>query len=202
MSLSAARVLSFFLPALLLIPVFLLFRFVLFRSWRRTAAYYVFALYLSGLWMFCGLPGILNGVFSPEISAVPFVGMVRDPLGAIFTLAVFLPYGFMLPLFWKRYRDGWKVIPAGFSLALFLALGQLFGPDAVPSVDLLILGTLGTWIGYFIACVLILSNPRIDETAPAEGTIPERFALFIAVCGVMFFIFPLLSSLLTAPLSA
>ena len=58
-------------------------------------------------------------------------------------------------------------------------------------MDTLILGAAGTWVGYFISCVLILSNPRMDETAPADGTFPERFGTFAAVLLVMFFLFPL-----------
>ena len=191
MSAPLSHIFVFFLPILLLIPPFLLLRFILFRSWKRTAMYYFFALYLCALWVFFGLPDCLSGAFSPTFSLIPFAGMIKDPLGALFGFALFLPYGIMLPLSWKRFRDGWKALPAGFFLALFLVLAQLFSPGRTSSVDTLILGAAGTWVGYFISCVLILSNPRMDETAPADGTFPERFGTFAAVLLVMFFLFPL-----------
>ena len=182
------------LPAALLLPVILLLRPLLPGGWRRTAAYYGLALYLAAVWIVCGLPDCRHAVFNPRLNLVPFVRMWNVPAEAVLNILLLVPYGFLLPLLYKRFRDGRRMIPAGFALSLFIELAELF--SGITDVDDLILNTLGAWAGYFIACVLLLGSPRLSKAAPGDGTFADRAAVYLAVFLVMFFAVPLLSPLM------
>lgn len=178
------------LAAAVLLPVFALLHRFLSGGWKRTAAYYAFAVYLSAVWIVCELPDCRNALFAPRLNLVPFAGMAADPAGAVLNVFLFLPFGFALPLFWKRYRDGRRTLFAGFLLSLFIEGMELF--SGITDVDDLILNTIGAWIGYFIACVLLLSCPRWNKNAPGEGTAVDRVLLFGSVFLTMFFLVPVL----------
>ena len=181
------------LPAALLLPVFLLLHPLLPGGWGRTAAYYALALYLAAVWIACGLPDFRSAVFHPRLNLTPFVGMGRAPAEAVLNVLLFVPWGFCLPLLYRRFRDGRRAVLAGLALSLFIELMQLFSGHT--DVDDLILNTCGAWIGYFIACVLLLGSPRLSKAAPGDGTFADRTLVYLAVFLVMFFAVPLLSPL-------
>ena len=186
------------LPAALLLPVFLLLRPRIPGGWGRTAAYYGLALYLSAVWIVCGLPDCRNACFRPRLNLVPFVRMWASPAEAALNILLFVPYGFVLPLLWKKFRDGRKMLAAGFFLSLFIELAELF--SGVTDTDDLILNTLGAWIGYLLACVLLLGSRRASDAMPGDGGAADRWAVYVAVVLVMFFLSPLIGPLLPAGL--
>lgn len=179
------------LPAALLLPVFLLLHPLLPGGWGRTAAYYGLAVYLAAVWIACGLPDCRNAVFNPRLNLTPFVRMWAAPAEAVLNILLFLPWGFLLPLLYRRFRDGRRAVLAGLALSLFIELMQLFSGHT--DVDDVILNTCGAWIGYFIACVLLLGSPRLSKAAPGDGTFADRTLVYLAVFLVMFFAVPLLS---------
>ena len=182
------------LPAALLLPVFFLLRPLLTGGWRRMAAYYGLAVYLCAVWIVCGLPDCRNALFNPRLNLVPFVRMWASPVEAVLNIFLLMPWGFILPLLFKRFRDGRRTILAGLELSLFIELAQLFSGHT--DTDDLILNTFGAWIGYLLACVLLLSSPRLSKAAPGDGTLADRAVVYLSVFLVMFFAVPLLSPLL------
>ena len=184
------------LPAALLLPVFLLLRRLLPGGWGRTAAYYGLAVYLSAVWIVCGLPDCRNALFLPRLNLVPFVRMWASPAEAVLNVLLFVPYGFALPLLWKKFRDGRRTAAAGFFLSLFIELAELF--SGITDTDDLILNTLGAWIGYLFACVLLLCSRRVSAVMPGDGGAADRWAVYAAVFLVMFFLSPLTGALIPA----
>ena len=175
-------------PALLLIPA--IFRLPFFPGGAgRRAAYFGFAVYLSAVWTVCGLPDVFHAEFRPRLNPVPFVRMWANPAEAVLNILLFVPYGFALPLFWKKFRDGVRTVFAGFLLSLFIELMQLFSGHT--DADDLILNTFGAWLGYLLACIALLCSPKLSNAAPGDGSFPDRAALFASVFAVMFFLGPM-----------
>ena len=193
------RIFADFLPILirqlavalpLLLAGLLLLHFLLFRAWNKTARYALFALYLAVLWGVAGLPDVRSANFAPNVNLIPFVGMAEAPLDTVLNVLLFLPLGLMLPLLWKRFRDGRLAVLYGFTLSLAVEAAQLF--SGTTDIDDLLTNTLGTFLGYLIACALLLRYPALAKT---DGTVWERSVLVILVILVMFFCAPLLGLL-------
>ena len=186
--------LSDFLPPLLsglaaalpfLAVLLLLWHFLLWKDLRKTLRYGILCLYLCAVWAITGMPDVFSACFAPNVNLVPFAGMIAAPVPAILNVLLFMPLGVMLPLFWKRYRDGKNAVLAGLSLSLAVELSQLFSGST--DIDDLITNTAGTFLGYIIACALLLGIPRLAET---DGLPWERGLLLATVFCVMFFLAP------------
>lgn len=65
----------------------------------------------------------------------------------------FLPFGFFLPIFGHRFRNGWLIGLLGLSLSLSVECIQLICKVGCFDVDDLILNTLGAVLGYVIFAV-------------------------------------------------
>ena len=97
---------------------------------------------------------------------VPFVEIrrfwvYRDQLGlfALFTNILgnvigFIPYGFILPVICRKWRNGFLIVLSGFCLSLCVESIQLVTKVGCFDVDDMILNTLGAALGYagFAAC--------------------------------------------------
>ncbi len=161
--------------------------FLLFREWKKTARYAVFALYLAVVWIVTGPPDAFSAHYAPRVNLIPFVGMADAPLETLLNVLLFVPIGLMLPLLWRRFRDGRLAVLWGFTFSLAVEISQLF--SGITDIDDLIANTLGTFLGYLIACALLLHWPALAKT---DGTLWERGILFLSVLLVMFFLAPLL----------
>lgn len=169
---------------------------LLFRDGKKTARYALFSLYLCAVWTVVGPPDATNANFYPMVNLIPFVGMIAAPVPTLLNVLLFVPLGMMLPLFWRKFRDGRYTVLCGFLLSLAVELSQLF--SGITDIDDLITNTLGTFLGYLIACGLLLCRPELAKT---DGTLWERAVLFVLVFCVMFFLAPVLADLcfLTLP---
>lgn len=65
----------------------------------------------------------------------------------------FLPFGFFLPIFGYRFRNGWLIGLLGFALSLSVECIQLVCKVGCFDVDDLILNTVGAVVGYLIFAV-------------------------------------------------
>ena len=80
--------------------------------------------------------------------------LYRDILGwrAVFlnifgNVLAFMPFGFLLPLIWKNFRNAKKVVLMGFLMSLAIEICQLFNIRTT-DIDDLLMNTLGTLVGY------------------------------------------------------
>ncbi len=191
--------LSDFLPQLLpglapalppLILLLLLWHLLIWPDPRKTVRYGILCLYLSAVWAIAGMPDVFSAHYAPNVNLVPFTGMAAAPVPTLLNVLLFLPLGVMLPLFWRRCRDGKNTVLAGLGLSLAVELSQLF--SGITDIDDLIANTAGTFLGYLIACALLLRWPRLAET---DGLPWERGLLPATVFCVMFFLAPLVRTL-------
>lgn len=180
------------IPAVPLVLFFLLlWHFLFFRDWRKSVRYAVYCLFLCVLWIVTGPPDVFSACFAPKINLIPFAGMVRAPLETLCNVLLFVPLGLLLPLLWKRYRDGKNAVLCGLTLSLAVEISQLF--SGITDIDDLIANTAGTFLGYLAACGLLLRHPKLAET---DGSPWERGLLGATVIAVMFFLAPLVGKLI------
>ena len=119
------------------------------RNGKKTLWVVLFTIYLAKMFDVVGIPGFQYMTWEPILNLIPF----QDEKNLNFVMqvglyaAMFVPFGFMLPLIWKRYRSGVKTVLAGFLLSLSIEVIQLFSFRAT-DIDDLLMNTLGAAIGY------------------------------------------------------
>ena len=68
--------------------------------------------------------------------------------GAGLNILLFVPFGYLLPLLWKRAERWWKVVLCGFVLSLLIELTQLMTHLGMFDLDDLMNNSLGAFLGW------------------------------------------------------
>ena len=100
------------------------------------------AVELGGPWFFAGIR-----VVKPELLE-----------GIILNILLFIPFGYLLPLVWKKADQWWKVMLAGLLTSLFVEVMQWALHRGFADVDDLINNTLGALIGYGLYKAILRKN--------------------------------------------
>ena len=90
--------------AMVLVPLFLVVNRFYFHDLGRTIGYLIFAVYLAGVDAVVGLPCISYIRLDFNYNFVPFLYMFSDYRSSLLNVLLFVPLGFFLPLFWKKFR--------------------------------------------------------------------------------------------------
>lgn len=163
------------------------------RSIGKRLALTVFSLYLAAVASLVGLPSIDHLVFDPTVCLIPFAGLKEGLTERILNIFLFLPFGFLLPVIWERFRTLLPTALAGFAFSLVIELSQLF-TYRVTDVNDLIGNTLGTVLGFLLAKVM---SRRIHIQIQEQPLFSrEMEAVAAADATVLFLICPTLSYLL------
>lgn len=88
-----------------------------------------------------------------EINLIPFYSFAADVRPYLENILLFIPFGFLLPLLWGRYRPFWKTISCGFLLSLAIEFSQLFS-RRISDIDDLLMNTLGAFAGWLLWLLL------------------------------------------------
>lgn len=141
-----------------IVPVFILYFLYLKKSGRKQSllhitAVFLFYYYLFGILTVTGIGYTSTISFRPQISIIPFWGMISGPIDTILNLVLFVPLGFFLPLLYKKYQHIKNVILTGFLFSLSIEIVQMFGWGATDINDLII-NTAGACLGYLIYYLL------------------------------------------------
>lgn len=85
------------------------------------------------------------------INIIPFSssGSIPVVFDNVFNILMFVPFGFLLPLIWERFRRFWKVFLFGLGFSALIEIFQLFN-YRTSDVDDLLMNTTGACVGYFI----------------------------------------------------
>lgn len=78
----------------------------------------------------------------------------RNNAYVVENVLLFIPYGFLLPMAWKKGRGWWKAILLGFLTSLIIESLQLVSGRGVFQTDDIITNTMGAFLGYFIFAFL------------------------------------------------
>lgn len=180
--------------ALILVPLLLMLQCTLWRPvFLQTKLWMiVLALYLAGVFSVTGIPNLKSMEIDLQVWLLPFIDIVSDPLGyiknTVLNMLLFVPFGFLLPVIWKKFQAVQNTVLSGFLLSLAIEVSQLL-TFRLTDVDDLITNTLGTAAGYYVA-QRFLGNNKLSRGQRDN----EKELIVIVSCAllVMFFIQPYL----------
>ena len=183
------RVLSMLLDAaiaaVVLIPLFLLLNKCYFHNTKRSTLYFLFSVYLCGMFAVVGLPDICYIRFDPNFNFTLFAYMFSDAINSLLNVALFLPMGFCLPLLWKAFAPLRKTLLFGFGVSLFIEILQIFTFRA-SDVNDLITNSAGTILGWCFARILMWAFPGLCP----EDNRNDVSVVCLSAFGIMFFLQP------------
>ena len=142
----------------------------------------VFRYYLFGILTVTGIGFTKSVVFRPNLSFVPFVGMLTGPIDTMLNIILFVPMGLFLPLLYKKYNSIKTVALTGFLFSLSVEIVQMFGWGSSDVNDLMT-NTIGACLGFFAYKLILKVLPAKVQTRLYSNNINE-FAemIFFAVC--------------------
>lgn len=151
------------------------------RSVKRFCLIGLFTVYLCEMFNVVGIPAVQYLTWDPSVNLIPFgdeknyrfffqVGM---------NAVMFLPFGFLLPVLWRKCRN-WKATTlAGFATSALIELLQLFCFRAT-DVDDLLMNTLGALLGYLLARAIFHQQwHRADDAE--RGRVNDWVGLAVSV---------------------
>lgn len=153
----------------------------------RTGCAGLLALYFAGLYYVAGLPTVLFTVFAPEFYLLPFIGILFDLRNSLLNIIAFLPLGFLVPIFCRKYRSLRATLLLGLACSLFLEVAQMF-TYRLSDINDLITNTLGAALGYRLALPLLKKSP-----APVLD-MRDLIFTFSVTAAIMYFLRPFLGS--------
>jgi len=178
------------IAAVVLLPVFWVLDRRCFHDRTRTVCYFIFAVYLAAVDSVVGLPDVTYVRFDPHVNLVPFAYMFSDFKNSFLNVLLFMPLGFLLPVFWKTFKKGYWTVLFGFCTSLLIELLQIFTFRATDVNDLMT-NTLGTFLGWCAGRVVLHFAPGI---LPGWKT-REVFIVCGATFAVMFCLQPFLADI-------
>ena len=164
-------------------------------GWQHYFFGYLFILYLMiSLTEVVGFPNLsdwqrlsrLNEpIFNPIINLVPFNDGFE--ISSILNIIFFMPFGFLLPTLWKKYRKLLPTLCNGILFSIIIEIGQLFVPHRASDINDLIMNTIGTICGWIIFNIISkifhkLANKTVVEISSNDSmTIKLEPYLYIAI---------------------
>lgn len=126
--------------------------------WQHYLFGYFFLLYLMiSLTEVVGLPSLQEyqrllrlheSIFNPHINLVPFKDGIE--LSDILNIILFIPFGFLLPTLWEKYRNLKSTLYYGLFFSFTIEISQLFVLRRATDINDLIMNTIGTICGWII----------------------------------------------------
>lgn len=104
-------------------------------------------------------------IFDPVLNFIPFSSGIE--ISTILNIIFFMPFGFLLPTLWNKFRKFIPTVFAGFIFSLIIEVGQLFTIRAT-DVDDLIMNTLGTILGFILFKILSIIFKKLSNKTMVE----------------------------------
>ncbi len=170
-----------------IVPIIILYYLFLGNRERKQtllhiSAVFVFCYYLFGILTVTGIGFTRSVIFSPDLSFVPFIGMITGPIDTMLNVILFVPMGLFLPLLYKKYNSIKAVALTGFMFSLSVEIVQMFNWGS-SDVNDLITNTIGVCFGYLISKLLLKVLPNKLKYQLYSKNINEiAEVLFFAVC--------------------
>lgn len=179
------------IASVVLIPCFLVLSKSRLYSKIEAIMFFAFALYLSAVYLFVGMPAVTFIHYDLSLTLVPFLPMLADIKNTIYNIILFLPLGIMLPFLWKRYDHPMDTLVFGFLMSLSIEVLQILTFRATDINDI-IANTFGVALGYFAFRGISHVIPPIRKFARKKN---EVFVIILIVFITMFFVQPYLARL-------
>ena len=105
-------------------------------------------------------------IFDPVLNFIPLSSGIE--ISTILNIIFFMPFGFLLPTLWNKFRKFIPTVFAGFIFSLIIEVGQLFTIRAT-DVDDLIMNTLGTILGFILFKILSIIFKKLSNKTMVEA---------------------------------
>jgi glycopeptide antibiotics resistance protein len=153
-------------------------------KWQHYLFGYMFIIYLIiSLTQVVGFPSLeewqrlsrLNQpIFNPIINLIPFNDGFE--ISAILNVIFFMPFGFLLPTLWKKYRILWPTLCSGIVISIIIEISQLFVLHRETDINDLIMNAVGTICGWIIFNIMSntfykLANKTVVEISNSDSII-------------------------------
>lgn len=171
-------------------PIIILYYLFLGKAKRKQTylhiiAAVVFCYYLLGILTVTGIGFTKSVKFSPNLSFIPFIGMITGPIDTMLNVILFVPMGLFLPLLYKKYNSIKKVALTGFIFSLSVEIVQMFGWGSSDINDL-ITNTIGVCIGYLLSMLIAKVLPTKLKTLLYSKNINDFVeVMFFAVVAII-----------------
>lgn len=104
-------------------------------------------------------------IFDPVLNFIPLSSGIE--ISTILNIIFFMPFGFLLPTLWNKFRKFIPTVFVGFIFSLIIEVGQLFTIRAT-DVDDLIMNTLGTILGFILFKILSIIFKKLSNKTMVE----------------------------------
>lgn len=180
---------------IVLLPIMFILRYTIFKqySFKKVALVFVYAVYLSVVFVAVGIPTINGLIVNIEFNWVPLIDIVNSPVeyvkNTVLNILLFVPLGFLLPTVWNEYRSAKKTLFTGLGISLIIEILQIF-TFRLTDVDDLITNTIGAILGYYLYSSF---SEKLHLKLPESNKKYEPFIIFNIILLIMFSIQPLIS---------
>ena len=156
---------------------------------------YLFGLSLLSILAATGLPTLYTIQVEPILSLVPFTDLPGNYVQYIQNMLLFVSFGFLLPLLWKKFEKLQWTLLFGALFSLGIEVAQIFS-IRVTDINDLLMNTAGAVVGYFLFVLVKKMAPGIAVCSidNANHWRSEPYVYFALAWLVMFFIQPVIAS--------
>ena len=127
-----------------------------------------------------------------SINVIPFIDMASDSVNACLNVLLFVPFGFLLPVLWSKFRSVKECAMMGCITSCIIEISQIF-TFRTTDINDLITNTIGTVTGYYIAKYL---TEKFTKNIVSDSNDRDFYIVCISVVVVMFMLQPFISALL------
>ena len=170
----------------ILIPILFLYQIFIFHNIKKTAAYFIFMLYLTAMCFLVGFPSAAGIKIGWSYNFIPLYGMLTDITNSCLNVLLFIPLGIFVPCLWPNHRSMMKTVGVGLMTSLGIEILQIFTFRATDINDL-ITNAAGTLAGYLIGRMIIKMIPQLDRLGCRKS---ELYLLYGTVAIGLFFFQP------------
>ena len=175
-----------------IVPIIVLYYILLAKKEREQSLLHIFIVcifcyYLFGILTVTGIGYTSTISFRPQISLIPFVGMITGPIETILNIVLFVPMGLFLPLLYKKYNKFKTVVITGILFSVSIELVQMFNWGASDINDVMT-NTMGACLGYLIYSIISKILPdKLDRQLKSKkvNAFIEVFLLSVCIFVIM-----------------
>ena len=182
--------------AVFIVPALVIENRLCFHSWKRTAFYILFGLYLAAVLALVGFPNLTTLRVDLTVNLIPFLDLAADFKNACLNVLLFVPLGILLPVLWGSFRSAKRTVLAGLAVSFAIEFSQIF-TFRTTDVNDLITNTAGAALGFLLARRLTC---RFSRHVVTGSSARDFYIVTASVVLIMFFLQPYISNALWARL--
>lgn len=178
--------------AIFIVPLLGIYNKIFFHNRKQTVFYGIFAFYLAAMLALVGFPNVRYLRIDLEVNLIPFKDMIPDFVNACLNILLFVPFGFFLPILWKKFRNWKNTMSMGLAATFIIEFAQIF-TFRTTDINDIITNMMGTIIGYFLAYSV---TKKFSRYIVSDTKDKDVYLLCSMVGFVMLFLQPFISAVL------